>query len=49
MSPLPIYKLPAALQTYEAERVEPAPAEECIICYRTYGWKDDDDDPHENP
>jgi hypothetical protein len=41
-----IYLLPAALQEYEAEGVNPAPDEACYVCYRAYGENDDGEKPY---
>jgi hypothetical protein len=49
MSTRPIYLLPAALREYQVESVGSAPDEECYVCYRVYGEKDDEDNPNEKP
>lgn len=53
MAPTPeLWRLPAALRTYNVKYLDldiTTASQECFVCYRNFGDKDDPDDPDEIP
>jgi hypothetical protein len=45
----PLYNITTSLQTCKTEEADPTPEDTCYVCMRSYGQKDDNEDPNEFP